>query len=84
MSPKNTTTVTDIVKTIAEDKSLVLFNTIGLSNGDIDICLSALELTRKQYYSRLSALLKAGLDVGNNYESRNSMILCNIYDCQCK
>jgi len=49
MSPKNTTTVTDILKTIADDKSLVLFNTIGLSNGDIDICLSALELTRKQY-----------------------------------
>ena len=82
MSPKNTTTVTDILKTIADDKSLVLFNTIGLSNGDIDICLSALELTRKQYYSRLSALLKAGLDVGNNYESRNSM--SDIYDCQCK
>jgi hypothetical protein len=52
------TTVMDVLKTIADDKSL---NTIALSNGDIDICISALELTRKQYYSRLSALLKAGL-----------------------
>ena len=51
----------DILKIIPDDKSLVLFNTIALSNGDIDICISALELTRKQYYSRLYALLKAGL-----------------------
>jgi hypothetical protein len=55
------TTVLDILKTIANDKSLVLFNTIALSNYDNDICIRALELTRKQYYSRLSALLKAGV-----------------------
>ncbi|MGC1932384.1 MAG: hypothetical protein WA667_25715 [Candidatus Nitrosopolaris sp.] len=55
------TTVADVLKTIADDKSLVLFNTIALSNGDSDIFISTLELTRKQYYSRLSALLKAGL-----------------------
>lgn len=55
------TTVTEVLKTIADDKSLVLFDTIALSNGDSDILLSTLELTRKQYYSRLSALLKAGL-----------------------
>jgi hypothetical protein len=61
VNTKNTTTVMDVLETIADDKSLVLFNTIALSNGDIDICISALELTRKQYYSRLSALLKAGL-----------------------
>src|SRR5215831_4712780 len=60
MSPK-TTTITDVLKTIADDKSLILFNTIALSNGDTDICINTLELTRKQYYSRLSALLKAGL-----------------------
>jgi hypothetical protein len=55
------TTVGDVLKTIADDKSLVLFNTIALSNGDTDICKSALNLTRKQYYSRLAALQKAGL-----------------------
>ncbi|MFZ0515029.1 MAG: hypothetical protein WAM14_25750 [Candidatus Nitrosopolaris sp.] len=55
------TTVADVLKTIADDKSLVLFNTIALSNGDSDIFISTLELTKKQYYSRLSALLKAGL-----------------------
>ena len=54
-------TVADVLKTIADDKSLVLFNTIALSNGDSDIFISTLELTRKQYYSRLSAFLNAGL-----------------------
>ena len=49
----------DVIKIIADDKALVLFNIVALSNGDI--CISTLKLTRKQYYSRLSALLKAGL-----------------------
>src|SRR5215467_7714292 len=53
--------VADLLKTIAEDKSLVLFNAIALSNSDSDILISTLHLTRKQYYARLSALLKAGL-----------------------
>lgn len=55
------TTVVDVLKAIAEDKSLVIFNSIGLSNGDSNIFISTPGLTRKQYYSRLSALLKAGL-----------------------
>src|SRR5262249_25897644 len=54
-------TVADVLKTIADDKSLVLFNAIALSDSDSDILISTLHLTRKQYYSRLSALLKAGL-----------------------
>ena len=53
--------VADLLKTIAEDKSLVLFNTIALSNSDSEIIISTLHLTRKQYYTRLSALLKVGL-----------------------
>ena len=44
MSPKNIMTVMDVLKTNADDKSLLLFNTIALSNSDIDNCLSALEL----------------------------------------
>src|SRR5215469_5955145 len=55
------TTVADVLKTIAEDKSLVLFNAIALSNSDSDILISTLHLTRKQFYTRLSALQKAGL-----------------------
>src|SRR5215467_13403469 len=55
------TAVADVLKTIAEDKSLVLFNAIAFSNSDSDILISTLHLTRKQYYARLSALLRAGL-----------------------
>jgi predicted transcriptional regulator len=36
-------------------------NTIALYNSDSDILISTLHLSRKQYYARLSALLKTGL-----------------------
>src|SRR5215472_10520670 len=68
--------VADVLKTIAEDKSLVLFNAIALSNSDSDI--STLQLTRKQYYARLSALLKAGLvkrEMAKYYLTTLGMIL---------
>jgi hypothetical protein len=74
------TTVVDVLKTIADDKSLVLFNTIALSNGDSHFCLSALKLTRKQYYSRLAALLKAGLvkrERGNYSLTTFGIIVCH-------
>ena len=70
--------VVDVLKTIAEDKSLVLFNTIALSNGDSDILISTLHLTRKQYYARLSVLLKAGLvkrEMAKYYLTTLGMIL---------
>jgi len=53
-------TVADVLN-LADDKSLVLFNAIALSNSNSDILISILHLTRKQYYARLSALLKTGL-----------------------
>jgi hypothetical protein len=70
--------VADVLKTIAEDKSLVLFNAIALSNSDSDILISTLHLTRKQYYARLSALLKAGLvkrEMAKYYLTTFGMIL---------
>jgi len=55
-------TVADVLKAIADDKSLVLFNTIALSKDDSSsILIRNLGITKKQYYSRLSALLRAGL-----------------------
>ena len=54
------TTLAHLLKAIADDKSLLLFNTIANSNGVTDI-LSASGLTRKQYYSRLSTLLNVGV-----------------------
>jgi hypothetical protein len=70
--------VADVLRTIAEDKSLVLFNAIALSNSDSDILIRTLHLTRKQYYARLSTLLKAGLvkrEMAKYYLTTLGMIL---------
>ena len=53
--------VSNTLSAICDDKSLVLFNTIALASGDSSILISRLNLTRKQYYSRLSDLINAGL-----------------------
>jgi hypothetical protein len=54
-------TITDILKKISDDKTLTLFNSIALSNGDKYIPSKEMNLTTKQYYSRISGLLNAGL-----------------------
>ncbi|MGB6673490.1 MAG: hypothetical protein WBE34_13740 [Candidatus Nitrosopolaris sp.] len=53
--------VSDILSAISDDKSLVLFNTIAIASGDSTILISRLNLTRKQYYSRMFDLINAGL-----------------------
>jgi predicted transcriptional regulator len=53
--------IADILSAIADDKSLVLFNTIAIASGDSDFLITRLGLTRKQYYFRISALVKTGL-----------------------
>jgi predicted transcriptional regulator len=53
--------VSGILSAISNDKSLVLFNTIALAGGDTSILISRLNLTRKQYYSRMSDLTNAGV-----------------------
>ncbi len=54
-------TVSDCLFAISDDKSLALFNAIALANTNSNILLSKFQLTRKQYYSRLSNLSDAGL-----------------------
>jgi len=53
--------VPEVLRAISDDKSLVLFNTIRLASGRSDIRINTLKLTRKQYYSRMSGLIKAEL-----------------------
>jgi hypothetical protein len=53
--------VANILSVIADDKSLILFNTIAIAGGDSDILITRLDVTRKQYYSRICALMKTGL-----------------------
>jgi hypothetical protein len=53
--------VSETLSAICDDKSLALFNTVALACGNADILITRLELTRKQYYSRMSELINAGL-----------------------
>jgi hypothetical protein len=50
-----------ILKKISDDKALTLFNSIAVTDGDKFIPLKQMNLTTKQYYSRISGLLDAGL-----------------------
>ena len=53
--------ITDVLKKLSDDRALTLFNSIAVSNGYFYACLSKMNLSRKQYYSRLSSLMNAGL-----------------------
>ena len=63
-------TVGDLLKAICDDKSLCIFNTIGLAtNHDSDILLRNIVLSRKQFYMRVSKMLQVGLicRIGRRY-----------------
>ena len=50
-----------VLRTIADDKSMELFRTIAQGTIDSESLKNKTKLTRKQYYSRLSRMTKAGL-----------------------
>jgi hypothetical protein len=56
-----TPSITDVLKKISDDKTLTLFNSIAVSHGGGNIRLREMNLSKKQYYSRLSGLMDAGL-----------------------
>src|SRR5438309_4134592 len=56
---KNYASVANILNAISDDKSLVIFNTIAKDSNDF--LISKVNLTRKQYYSRISNLTKSDL-----------------------
>jgi hypothetical protein len=58
----NSKFIAGVIKLISDDKTRLIFNTIFLASGDSSETLRAeSKLTRKQYYSRISRLIKAGL-----------------------
>jgi predicted transcriptional regulator len=63
---KGLISMTDILKTISDEKALVLFNTIALANGETEIQIRKMGLTTKQYYSRISKMIKTDLIRRNN------------------
>jgi predicted transcriptional regulator len=54
-------TAATILRTIADDKSLELFKIIAHGTIDSENLKTKTKLTRKQYYSRLSRMTRAGL-----------------------
>jgi nanoRNase/pAp phosphatase (c-di-AMP/oligoRNAs hydrolase) len=54
--------VTSILKGISDDKALVLFSSIAVSSDNERLIpIREMNLSTKQYYSRISGLVKAGL-----------------------
>ena len=74
--------VADVLKKISDDKTLTLFNSIAVFNGDKYIHLREMSLTPKQYYSRLSGLMAAGLIRRKNGKYSLTLIGKIVYDVQ--
>ena len=53
--------VADVLEAMSDNRSLELFRTIALTRTDSDTLISKTKLTCKQYYSRMSRLMNAGL-----------------------
>ena len=51
----------DILNALADYNALVLFRTIAATRDGSNILISKMNLSRKQYYSRMSRLMNAGL-----------------------
>jgi hypothetical protein len=57
----NNLSLAHILKSISDDKSLSIFQLIANVNSNGEIILKKLGVTRKQYYSKISAMMKADL-----------------------
>jgi hypothetical protein len=75
--------ITSILKKISDDKALVLFNSIAVStDNERLIPLREMNLTTKQYYSRISGLVDVGLI--KRHKGRYSLTMLGhvVYDTQ--
>src|SRR5919108_2925995 len=75
-------TADSVLSAIADKQSLVLFRYIAVKNGDTDSLKTATNLTRKQYYSRISRMAKAGLVKRKNGKHSLTAFGKVIYDAQ--
>jgi hypothetical protein len=58
--------ICNVLRVISDDKSLAIFNIVALTTDSPTVAISRLKLTRKQYYSRMSAMITAGLITRRN------------------
>ena len=75
-------TITYLLRNISDDKALTLFNSIAISDGHGHMPLREMNITTKQYYSRISGLIDAGLI--KRYKGKYSLTLLGkvVYDTQ--
>lgn len=65
--------VSDILSAIAEERALALFDSVAHTAGGTDQLVRELKLSRKEYYSRMSRFIKAGLV--KRYKGRYSLTM---------
>ena len=71
-----------ILKRISDDKALVLLNSIAVVDGEKYIQLKRMNLSTKQYYSRISGLADAGLIKRHKGKYSLTMLGHVVYDSQ--
>ena len=54
-------TVVDILDAISDARALAVYKTIASEKSNSNLLITKMQLTRKQYYSRISRLIKTGL-----------------------
>ena len=74
--------VVEILEAISDVKSLKLFNTIATKGGNSEDLSVQLKLSRKEYYSRLSRLMKTGMVKRKNGKHFLTAFGKVIYDAQ--
>ena len=74
--------VANILNAISDDKSLLLFNTIAITNGETEFQVRKMGLTLKQYYSRMAKLTKANLIRRKNGKYILTLVGRIVYDSQ--
>src|SRR5918994_3056528 len=74
--------ITDVLKSISDDKSLILFINIAVSNGGTYMPLKEMNLTTKMFRSRVSRLLNAGLIKRNKGKYSITLLGKVVYESQ--
>ena len=73
-----------ILKKTSDEKTLTLFNSIAISDGERYVPLREMNLTTKQYYSRIAGLMDAGLIKRHKGKYFLTLLGKVVYDTQMK
>ena len=75
-------TVADILDAISDARALAVYKTIASQKANSNLLITKMQLTRKQYYSRISKLIKTGLVKRENGRYTLTSLGKVIYDIQ--